>query len=77
MTYGDFSSPGYPGVYPTDRDCYWTIQVEPGNVVQMMFGTLSLEEDENCSKDYLQVCINIYNFALKVSNQQKLKKLFF
>ncbi|CAK8682879.1 unnamed protein product [Clavelina lepadiformis] len=55
QTYGDISSPGYPGDYPANRDCFWTIQVAPGNVIQLLFGTLALETHENCTYDYLEV----------------------
>jgi len=54
-TYGDITSPGYPGNYPINRDCYWTIQVAPGNVIQFLFGTIAIEVHSNCTFDYLEV----------------------
>nr|XP_026695897.1 cubilin-like [Ciona intestinalis] len=54
-TYGDIKSPGYPGNYPPNRDCYWTIEVAAGFVVQLMFGTLALETHDNCTFDFLEI----------------------
>lgn len=54
-TYGDIKSPGYPGNYPPSRDCYWTVNVNPGLLITFAFGTLSLEHHDNCNFDYLEV----------------------
>ncbi|XP_062489682.1 cubilin isoform X1 [Pezoporus occidentalis] len=54
-TYGSISSPGYPGNYPVNRDCFWTISTSPGLLITFAFGTLSLEHHENCSYDYLEI----------------------
>ncbi|XP_013797015.2 cubilin [Apteryx mantelli] len=54
-TYGSISSPGYPGNYPINRDCFWTISTNPGLLVTFAFGTLSLEHHENCSYDHLEI----------------------
>ncbi|XP_077993791.1 cubilin-like [Glandiceps talaboti] len=54
-SHGSINSPGYPGVYPHDTDCTWTITVEPGQTITVAFGTLALEEHENCSFDYLEI----------------------
>ncbi|KAK1174071.1 hypothetical protein AOXY_G4351, partial [Acipenser oxyrinchus oxyrinchus] len=54
-TYGSINSPGYPGNYPPNRDCYWTISVNPGLLITFSFGTLSLEHHDNCNYDYLEV----------------------
>ncbi|MGH0144022.1 UNVERIFIED_CONTAM: hypothetical protein FKN15_047101, partial [Acipenser sinensis] len=53
-TYGSINSPGYPGNYPPNRDCYWTISVNPGLLITFSFGTLSLEHHDNCNYDYLE-----------------------
>ena len=29
-THGTIQSPGYPGQYPHNRDCVWTIRTTPG-----------------------------------------------
>uniref|UniRef100_A0A673JHE2 CUB domain-containing protein n=1 Tax=Sinocyclocheilus rhinocerous TaxID=307959 RepID=A0A673JHE2_9TELE len=54
-TYGDIKSPGYPGNYPPNRDCYWMVNVNPGLLITFAFGTLSLEHHDNCNFDYLEV----------------------
>ncbi|XP_056192710.1 cubilin [Falco biarmicus] len=54
-TYGSISSPGYPGNYPVNRDCFWTISTSPGLLITFAFGTLSLEHHENCSYDHLEI----------------------
>ncbi|XP_066579431.1 cubilin [Amia ocellicauda] len=54
-TYGSINSPGYPGNYPPSRDCYWMVNVNPGLLITFVFGTLSIEEHENCNFDYLEI----------------------
>uniref|UniRef100_A0A4W4F6Q8 Cubilin n=1 Tax=Electrophorus electricus TaxID=8005 RepID=A0A4W4F6Q8_ELEEL len=54
-SYGDIKSPGYPGNYPPNRDCYWTIDVSPGLLITFAFGTLSLEHHPDCNFDYLEI----------------------
>uniref|UniRef100_A0A8C8BEW9 Cubilin n=1 Tax=Otus sunia TaxID=257818 RepID=A0A8C8BEW9_9STRI len=54
-TYGSISSPGYPGNYPVNRDCFWTISTSPGLLITFAFGTLSLGHHENCSYDHLEI----------------------
>lgn len=53
--YGNINSPGYPGNYPPNRDCYWTVDVAPGLLITFAFGTLSLENHPDCNYDYLEV----------------------
>ncbi|KAM4534255.1 cubilin [Odontesthes bonariensis] len=53
--YGNINSPGYPGNYPPDRDCYWTVTVEPGLLITFAFGTLSLENHPDCNYDFLEI----------------------
>ena len=54
-THGAINSPGYPGHYPLNRDCYWTISAPLGKRLQFNFATLQLEHHNNCSFDFLQV----------------------
>ncbi|XP_063063043.1 cubilin [Engraulis encrasicolus] len=53
--YGAINSPGYPGNYPPSRDCYWTVNVNPGLLITFAFGTLSMETHPDCNYDYLEV----------------------
>ncbi|KAM8967664.1 cubilin [Pelodytes ibericus] len=54
-THGSISSPGYPGTYPPNRDCYWTISTDPGLFITFTFGTLNLEHHDNCENDFLEI----------------------
>ncbi|XP_058537778.1 cubilin isoform X1 [Neofelis nebulosa] len=54
-TYGSIKSPGYPGNYPSGRDCVWKVITSPGLLITFTFGTLSLEHHDDCSKDYLEI----------------------
>lgn len=57
-TYGIINSPGYPGNYPPNRDCYWNISTNPGLLITFAFGLLNLEHHDNlCTQDYLEVKI--------------------
>lgn len=56
--YGTIRSPGYPGTYPINRDCIWTVAVSLGNTIQFTFGHLALEHHDNCSYDYLDVSLS-------------------
>lgn len=53
--YGSVSSPGYPGLYPVNRNCSWLVQVPFGKRIQFSFATLMLESHENCSYDYIKI----------------------
>ncbi|XP_069815839.1 cubilin [Dendropsophus ebraccatus] len=53
--HGSILSPGYPGNYPPNRDCYWTMSVPPGLYITFAFATLSLEQHDTCGKDYLEI----------------------
>jgi len=59
-------SPGYPGTYPHDRDCVWTINVAPGNKILFTFATIALETHPNCSYDYLEV-VNSLSLKVKIA----------
>ncbi|CAK9795155.1 Cubn [Anthophora quadrimaculata] len=53
--YGTISSPGSPGRYPPNRDCYWQITVRSSKRIQIHFGQLMLEEHLNCGADFLEI----------------------
>lgn len=54
-SHGTLSSPGSPGKYPPNRDCYWTLNAIPGKRIQLNFFSLRFERHINCSFDYLEV----------------------
>lgn len=60
VSYGTINSPGYPGNYPINRDCIWTISASPGNVISITFAYMAIEVHANCSYDYLEVCLTSY-----------------
>ncbi|KAG7199007.1 hypothetical protein KM043_013159 [Ampulex compressa] len=53
--YGTIVSPGSPGRYPPNRDCYWYIFVRPTKRIQFHFGQLMLEEHPTCENDYVKI----------------------
>ncbi|KAM6215214.1 cubilin [Rhynchocyon petersi] len=53
--YGSITSPGYPGNYPSGRDCVWKVISSPDHLITFTFGTLSLEHHDNCNNDYLEI----------------------
>ncbi|XP_072174323.1 cubilin-like [Diadema setosum] len=53
--HGSLQSPGYPGNYPVNRDCVWTITVDAGRYITIAFGDLHLENHPTCDYDYLKV----------------------
>lgn len=63
-SHGSISSPGSPGKYPVNRDCFWTVTAPPGKKIMLNFFTLQIKSDINCSTDYLEVIykISFYQF---------------
>lgn len=65
---GRIESPGFPSSYPLDRDCTWTLITQPGKKFIINFHTLQIENNTDCTHDYLSVCRNyqfVYNNILK------------
>ncbi|CAB3228775.1 unnamed protein product [Arctia plantaginis] len=54
-THGQISSPGSPGSYPENRDCYWHLTTTPGKRINLHFFALDIEVHSNCSFDYLAI----------------------
>nr|CAB3225867.1 Tolloid protein [Phallusia mammillata] len=54
-TSGQLVSPYYPEVYPSDKDCYYVIRQQPGNVVTLTFDDVEIEHEDNCQYDYIEV----------------------
>jgi hypothetical protein len=67
-THGTLSSPGSPGRYPNNRDCFWTLLAPYNRRIQFHFFTMQIEASANCSNDYLEVCVlsvtNLIEFIL-------------
>uniref|UniRef100_H3ACI3 CUB domain containing protein 2 n=2 Tax=Latimeria chalumnae TaxID=7897 RepID=H3ACI3_LATCH len=58
-SYGNFSSPNFPGLYPYDTECTWLLVVAEGSSVLLTFHHFDLEYHDYCDYDY----IKIYNGA--------------
>ncbi|XP_075905786.1 membrane frizzled-related protein [Nelusetta ayraudi] len=53
--YGYLSSPNHPGNYPHQQLCMWYVSVEEGHVVTLSFRNFSLETQDVCEFDYVEV----------------------
>lgn len=56
---GLISSPGFPGSYPQNINCTWTIQVEPKKTINLVFESMNMgsvwwgpEEGNRCIVEY-------------------------
>ncbi|XP_054994290.1 CUB domain-containing protein 2 [Sorex araneus] len=47
---GNFSSPQYPGPYPNNVHCHWTVRLPPGYRVKLFFLDLELEEPNGLTR---------------------------
>ncbi|XP_063696850.1 cubilin homolog [Culicoides brevitarsis] len=54
-SHGVISSPGSPGNYPMNRDCYWRLTAPPGKRLQLNFHSLHIEAHVDCAYDFLAV----------------------
>ncbi|KAK6644342.1 hypothetical protein RUM43_000609 [Polyplax serrata] len=52
--HGTIRSPGSPGKYPPNRDCYWQLQAPFGKRITFTFFEVHIESHQNCSYDYLE-----------------------
>ena len=52
---GTFTSPGYPGPYPHNRECIWRITVPIGKRIQLDINNVNLEYHSNCTYDFIEV----------------------
>ncbi|XP_018415222.1 PREDICTED: astacin-like metalloendopeptidase [Nanorana parkeri] len=50
---GNFSSPGFPALYPNSMDCVWVFSAPPGHKITVSIAPISLELSTGCSYDYL------------------------
>ncbi|XP_071799482.1 embryonic protein UVS.2-like [Asterias amurensis] len=52
---GTLTSPAYPGDYPPDADCLWTITAPAGQHVELSIDTLDIEDGSTCEWDRLSI----------------------
>ena len=62
---GIIQSPGYPGNYPNDANCTWTIELPPGVAKTISISRVEIVDSDNCAEDYLLVTIFL---ALNLKN---------
>ncbi|XP_032366835.1 membrane frizzled-related protein [Etheostoma spectabile] len=53
--FGSLSSPNHPRPYPHQQLCIWYISVEEGHVITLSFSNFSLETQDVCEFDYVEV----------------------
>ncbi|XP_056139997.1 membrane frizzled-related protein [Lampris incognitus] len=53
--YGYLASPNHPKPYPHQQLCTWRISVEDGHVIRLSFKNFSLETQDVCEFDYVEV----------------------
>ncbi|CAK8696725.1 unnamed protein product [Clavelina lepadiformis] len=51
---GEIKSPNYPNRYPPTTTCKWTINVEPGQSIEITFRNFELEYERRCPYDYVE-----------------------
>ncbi|CAH3164351.1 unnamed protein product [Porites evermanni] len=55
---GSIRSPGYPNIYPHNKDCTWLISVSSGMYIALMFTHFDVYQGANpqkCSNDFVEV----------------------
>jgi hypothetical protein len=73
---GEFTSPGYPGFYPSNTGCEWNIISSYGYTIEITIEDSWFDTSSSCSSDYLAVCkiskvlsvvlINIFIFCYQI-----------
>lgn len=48
-------SPNFPGVYPSQKDCIWTINVPVSNQIELNFSQFLVEESLECRFDFIEI----------------------
>ncbi|XP_026154330.1 membrane frizzled-related protein [Mastacembelus armatus] len=64
--YGYLSSPNHPRPYPHQQLCIWHISVEEGHVIALTFSNFSLETQDVCEFDYVEVHDGVQSGAGRV-----------
>ncbi|KAJ3659671.1 hypothetical protein Zmor_011346 [Zophobas morio] len=53
-SHGNIHSPGSPGNYPNNRDCYWPLEAPAGKRLLFHFFSLMIGNSSTCDNDYLE-----------------------
>lgn len=51
---GQFTSPGYPGIYSGDQTCTWHITVTDGRLIELQVQIVDMKSGTRCLADYIQ-----------------------
>lgn len=62
---GEIKSPNYPGIYPTNIQCIFEIQLPVGMAITMTFLDFSLETHADCEFDSLEVLKSLRAYYLR------------
>ncbi|CAL4067115.1 unnamed protein product, partial [Meganyctiphanes norvegica] len=65
---GTLESPGFPGFYPNNLYCFWTIKSEDGTPLTIEFTDLDVEFQRNCVYDYVMICDGPYVTSPPLAN---------
>ena len=52
---GSIKSPSYPGYYPNNKDCIYTISQPTGTVILLNFLSMDIDYDSSCDYDYIEI----------------------
>ncbi|XP_064643493.1 cubilin-like [Lineus longissimus] len=52
---GTFQTPNYPNPYPVYKECIWTIEVDPGQRVELTFEDLDIATTADCQSGSVEV----------------------
>ncbi|XP_058503011.1 discoidin, CUB and LCCL domain-containing protein 1 [Solea solea] len=52
---GTLASQNYPGTYPSNTRCTWTVRVPEGHTLQLLFGDFDVESSPGCSNGSLVI----------------------
>ncbi|KAF0028409.1 hypothetical protein F2P81_019496 [Scophthalmus maximus] len=53
--HGSLASPNYPGTYPNNTRCEWSIRAPRGRVVTVIFAQISIDDPGDCQSNYLKL----------------------
>lgn len=52
---GTIVSPNFPGKYPNNVECIWTIQMPVGARITLNWQNIDIEAQDTCNYDYVQL----------------------
>ncbi|CAG9855166.1 unnamed protein product [Phyllotreta striolata] len=58
--HGTIKSPGSPGNYPLNRDCYWTLSGGFTKRFMLYFASLNIGDNADCNSDYIKFYSSMY-----------------